>query len=56
MPKGTRVHRCTEKLKDKPGINEYAVCQKSTGQSYKTGKPLSPNKSRSAKSRAHAKV
>jgi hypothetical protein len=38
MPKGTRVHRCVEKLKGKKGINAYAVCQASTGQSYATGK------------------
>lgn len=42
MPKGTRVHNCVEKLKAKgvKGVNPYAVCQASTGQSYKTGKPL----------------
>jgi len=42
MPKGTRVERCVNKLKaegdDK--YNPYAVCQASTKQSYKTGKPL----------------
>ena len=40
MPKGTRVHKCVERLKGKPGVNAYAVCQASTGQSYATGKPL----------------
>lgn len=41
MPKGTKVHRCVEKVKAKGGgVNPYAVCQKSTGQSYKTGKKL----------------
>jgi hypothetical protein len=39
-PKGTRVHRCVEKVKRKGGGNAYAICQKSTGQSYKTGKKL----------------
>ena len=40
-PKGTKVHRCVEKVKAKGGdVNAYAVCQKSTGQSYKTGKKL----------------
>lgn len=40
MPKGTKVHSCVEKLKGKRGVNAYAVCQASTGQSYKTGKSL----------------
>jgi hypothetical protein len=40
MPKGTRVHRCVDKVKKKGGVNPYAVCQASTGQSYKTGKSL----------------
>lgn len=39
-PKGTRVHRCVEKVKHKGGGNPYAICQASTGQSYKTGKKL----------------
>jgi hypothetical protein len=40
-PKGTRVHRCVQKVKAKGGnANPYAVCQASTGQSYKTGKKL----------------
>lgn len=43
MPKGTRVHSCVEKLKNKKGINAYAVCQAATGQSYATGKPLRGN-------------
>lgn len=42
MPKGTKVHRCVEKVTAKGGgVNPYAVCQASTHQSYKTGKPLS---------------
>lgn len=41
MPKGTKVARCVEKVKAKGGnVNPFAVCQASTGQSYKTGKPL----------------
>jgi hypothetical protein len=41
MPKGTRVSNCVEGVKRKgSAVNPYAVCQKSTGQSYKTGKPL----------------
>lgn len=43
MPKGTKVHRCVQKVKNRKGgkkVNAYAVCQKSTGQSYKTGKRL----------------
>ena len=44
MPTGTRVHRCVEHLKGRKGVNAYAVCQKSTGQSYATGKPLKRKK------------
>ena len=41
MPAGTRVHRCVRKVKAKgKARNPYAVCQKATGQSYKTGKKL----------------
>lgn len=41
MPKGTKVHRCVTKVKRKGGkVNPWAVCQASTGQSYKTGKKL----------------
>lgn len=39
-PAGTKVHRCVEKVKAKGGGNPYAICQASTGQSYKTGKKL----------------
>lgn len=45
MPKGTRVARCVEKVKRKGSdANPYAVCQKSTGQSYKTGKKIRKGK------------
>jgi hypothetical protein len=45
MPKGTKVHRCVEHVKKQvSGVNPYAVCQKSTGQSYATGKPLKKEK------------
>ena len=45
MPKGTKVHKCVEKMKARGGsANPYAVCQAATGQSYKTGKPLGKNK------------
>ena len=37
-PKGTKVHRCVQKVKKKGGANPYAVCQATTGQTYKTGK------------------
>jgi len=41
MPRGTSVHRCVDKLKGKKGIGSaIAICQSSTKQSYKTGKPL----------------
>lgn len=40
MPKGTKVHRCYEKLKGKKGKASAAkICQKSTGQALATGKP-----------------
>lgn len=42
MPKGTKVHRCVQKVmrsgKSKPSA--IKICQKSTGQSYMTGKPV----------------
>jgi hypothetical protein len=48
MPKGTKVHRCVEHVKKKGGgVNPYAVCQKSTGQSYATGKSLKSKKEKS---------
>lgn len=41
MPKGTRVERCYSKLKGSKGKGSAAaICQKSTGQSLKTGKKL----------------
>jgi len=42
MPKGTKVHRCVDKIKRSgKGVNPYAVCQASTKQSFATGKKLS---------------
>ena len=49
MPKHTKVHRCVTKLKTKYGNRSnapYRICQKSTKQSYKTGKSLSAAKRR----------
>ena len=40
MPKHSKVGRCVTKLKKKGGVNPYAVCQASTGQSYATGKKI----------------
>ena len=41
MPKDTRVYRCVQKIKDTYGYGSaIAICQKSTKQSYQTGKPL----------------
>ena len=43
MPAGTRVHRCVHKHGAKMrarGVNPYAACQASTGQSYATGKAI----------------
>lgn len=51
MPKGTRVHRCVEKLKKRKGVNPYAVCQAATGQSYMTGKPIRKKKKKKKASR-----
>lgn len=45
MPKGTKVAKCVKDVKAKGSkVNPYAVCQKSTGQSYRTGKPLKKNR------------
>lgn len=39
MPKGSKVDRCFQKNKRKMGASKAArVCQKSTGQSLKTGR------------------
>ena len=39
MPKGTKVDRCYQRLKGKYGRGRAAaICQKSTGQSLKTGR------------------
>jgi len=39
MPKNSKVGRCVRKVsKTKPKGNAIAICQSSTGQSYKTGK------------------
>lgn len=40
MPKGAKVHRCYTKLRKKGKSKGSAarICQKSTGQSLKTGK------------------
>lgn len=41
MPKGTKVHKCVDDLKKSKSIGSaIAICQKSTKQSYKTGKKL----------------
>ena len=45
MPKGTRVAKCVEKVKKSGSkVNPYAVCTASTGQVYKTGKPVRKKK------------
>jgi hypothetical protein len=46
MPKNTKVARCVDKVKkelrkdEKDPSSAYPICQKSTQQSYKTGKKL----------------
>lgn len=45
MPKGTRVERCYDKLKDSKGKGiAAAICQKSTKQSLATGKKIKAKK------------
>lgn len=40
MPANSKVARCVKEVKKKGGpYNPYAVCQASTGESYRTGKP-----------------
>jgi len=47
MPKGTKVHRLAERLKDKYPIGSaIAIAQSQTHQSYKTGKMLSKTKAK----------
>jgi hypothetical protein len=39
MPRGSRVGRCVSKVsKTKGKVSAIKICQKGTGQSYKTGK------------------
>ncbi len=41
MPKGSKVGRCYDELKKtKSKGAAAAICQKSTGQSLKTGRPI----------------
>lgn len=41
MPTGTKVHKCVDKLKGTKGLGHaIAICQSSTKQSYRSGKPL----------------
>ncbi len=52
MPKNTRVYRCVQKIKDTYGYGSaIAICQKSTKQSYQTGKLL-----KSAKKKPERKI
>lgn len=40
MPVNSKVARCVKDVKKKSkNVNPYAVCQASTGESYRTGKP-----------------
>lgn len=47
MPKGTKVSNCVERLMAKGYSKEAAIriCQKSTGQSYKTGRKAKKKRS-----------
>lgn len=50
MPKNSKVGRCVEEVKKKGGpYNPIAVCQASTGQSYRTGKPIKGVKGKAKK-------
>jgi len=46
MPEGTKVARCVSKVQKggKGKVSAIKICQTSTGQSYRTGKP--PKKGR----------
>lgn len=48
MPKNTKVYRCVQKIKQPKNKGaRIAICQKSTKQSYRTGKKIaSKNKKR----------
>ena len=47
MPTGTRVHRCVNRLKKEHGLSAaIGICQKSTKQSYRTGRTLRKRKRR----------
>lgn len=45
MPKNSKVGRCVRKLTPKKGkVSAIRICQKSTGQSYETGKKVKKKK------------
>ena len=46
MPKNTKVGRCVSKVmkKGKSKVSAIRICQKATGQSYKTGKKVKKKK------------
>lgn len=48
MPKNSKVGRCVKKVSKREGkVKAIRICQKSTGQSYKTGrKPMKGMKKR----------
>ncbi len=47
MPTGTRVHRCVNRVKKEHGLSSaIGICQKSTKQSYRTGRTLRKRKRR----------
>ena len=51
MPEGTRIHRCVDMLVGK-GMSKgraIAICQKSTNQSFATGKTLRKKRAKSKK-------
>ena len=41
MPKNTKVYRCVQEMDPNiPKGSRIAICQKSTGQSYRSGKKI----------------
>ena len=52
MPQNTRAYRCVHKLKKKYGLSgAIGICQKSTKQSYMTGRRLKKTRRRRRRKR-----
>ena len=56
MPEGTKVDKCYKRVKKSKGAGTAAaICQSSTGQSLKTGKPIVKKKAKPAKKKSAPK-